>query len=228
MAASLQQETDTHQTRIFLVDDHPIVIEGLTQLIRQQPDLTVCGGAADSQSVMKAVAALKPHLAIVDISLKRGSGLDLIKGLRQRFPKLLILVLSMHDESLYAERALRAGARGYITKQEATEKLIGAIRRILAGEIYLDERTTTTFVSQWLHTPARKEPSLISSLSDREIEVFQLIGEGHGTRAIADMLHLSVKTVEAYREHIKDKLNLQNATELVQHATQWVISHSSG
>lgn len=228
MTAPLQREADTHQTRIFLVDDHPIVIEGLTQLIQQQPDLTVCGGAPDSQSAMTAVAAVKPDLAIIDISLKRGSGLDLIKSLQQRFPKLLILVLSMHDESLYAERALRAGARGYMTKQEAPEKLISAIRRILAGEVYLDERTTSKFVSQWLHTPPRKEPSLISSLSDRELEVFQLIGEGHGTREIAEMLHLSVKTIEAYREHIKDKLNLQNATELVQHAIQWVTSHSSG
>src|SRR3989338_6071575 len=227
MTAPLRQGSDTQQARIFLVDDHPIVIEGLTQLIQQQPDLTVCGGAADSQGAMKAVTALKPHLAIVDISLKRGSGLDLIKSLQQRFPKLLILVLSMHDESLYAERALRAGARGFMTKQEATEKLITAIRRVLAGEIYLDERTTTKFVSQWLRTPLRKDPSLISSLSDRELEVFQLIGEGHGTREIADMLHLSVKTIEAYREHIKDKLTLHNATELVQHAIQWVTSRSS-
>lgn len=170
---------------------------------------------------MKAIETLKPNLAIVDISLKSGSGLDLIKSLQQRFPKLPILVLSMHDESLYAERVLRAGARGYITKQEATEKLITAIRRVLDGEIYLNEKVTSKILSRVTGTSPAKNLSPINRLSDRELEVFQLIGQGHGTREIAELLHLSIKTVETYREHIKEKLKLKDATALVRYAVHW-------
>lgn len=209
------------KAKIFLVDDHPVVLQGLEQLINQQEDLIVCGQANDSPGALKAIEALKPNLAIIDISLKSGSGLDLIKSLRQGCPKLPILVLSMHDESLYAERVLRAGARGYITKQEATEKLITAIRRVLDGDIYLNEKVTSKILSRVISTSPAKNLSPVNGLSDRELEVFQLIGEGHGTREIAEMLHLSIKTIETYREHIKEKLKLRNATELVHHAIRW-------
>ena len=221
MTTPLQNEVENRRAGILLVDDHPIVIEGLTQLINQQQDLIVWGEASDSLGALKAIETLKPNLAIVDISLKNGSGLDLIKSLQQRFPKLPILVLSMHDESLYAERVLRAGARGYITKQEATEKLITAIRRVLDGEIYLNEKVTSKILSRVISTSPAKNLSSINRLSDRELEVFQLIGQGHGTREIAELLHLSIKTVETYREHIKDKLQLKDATELVRYAVRW-------
>ena len=221
MTTPLQNEVENRRAGILLVDDHPIVIEGLTQLINQQQDLIVWGEASDSLGALKAIETLKPNLAIVDISLKNGSGLDLIKSLQQRFPKLPILVLSMHDESLYAERVLRAGARGYITKQEATEKLITAIRRVLDGEIYLNEKVTSKILSRVISTSPAKNLSSINRLSDRELEVFQLIGQGHGTREIAELLHLSIKTVETYREHIKQKLKLKDATELVRHAVRW-------
>ena len=221
MTTPLQNEVENRRAGILLVDDHPIVIEGLTQLINQQQDLIVWGEASDSLGALKAIETLKPNLAIVDISLKNGSGLDLIKSLQQRFPKLPILVLSMHDESLYAERVLRAGARGYITKQEATEKLITAIRRVLDGEIYLNEKVTSKILSRVISTSPAKNLSSINRLSDRELEVFQLIGQGHGTREIAELLHLSIKTVETYREHIKQKLKLKDATELVRYAVCW-------
>lgn len=226
MTTPLQNEVENRRAGILLVDDHPIVIEGLTQLINQQQDLIVCGEASDSPGALKAIEALKPNLAIIDISLKSGSGLDLIKSLQQRFPKLPVLVLSMHDESLYAERVLRAGARGYITKQEATEKLITAIRRILDGDIYLNEKVTSKILSRVISTSPAKNLSPVNGLSDRELEVFQLIGQGHGTREIAEMLHLSIKTIETYREHIKEKLKLSNAMELVRHAVNWLESSS--
>lgn len=224
MAATTEIRVPQKKAKIFLVDDHPVVLQGLTQLINQQEDLIVCGEASDSPGALKAIEALKPDLAIIDISLKSGSGLDLIKALQRRFPKLPILVLSMHDESLYAERVLRAGALGYITKQEATEKLITAVRRVLDGDIYLNEKATSKILSRVIGTSPAKNLSPVNGLSDRELEVFQLIGQGHGTREIAKMLHLSIKTIETYREHIKEKLKLGNATELVRHAVRWAES----
>jgi DNA-binding NarL/FixJ family response regulator len=206
--------------RIMIVDDHPILREGLAQLIDQQKDLCICGQFEEAGKAFDAVAALKPDLALVDISLKGSSGVELLKNIKANYPKLLVLVLSMHDESLYAERVLRAGASGYIMKQEATEKVLEAIRKVLAGEIFLSEKMSTKLMHQLIGGKAPTAGSLMERLSDRELEVFGLIGQGRGTRQIAEQLHLSVKTIESHRAHIKEKLNLKNATELVHRAIQ--------
>ena len=182
----------------------------------------VCGEAEEAPKAFDAIATLQPDVAVVDISLKGGNGLELIKNVKARFPNLPLLVLSMHDESLYAERALRAGGLGYIMKEEAIGNLLNAIRRVLNGEVYLSDKMKVRLLNQLVNGRVKPGTSAIDQLSDRELEVFRLIGEGRGTRQIAEELHLSVRTVEAYREYIKDKLNLKNATELVQHAFQWV------
>lgn len=222
MAEKAQRETEVRRARILLVDDHPIVLQGLKQLINQEKDLMVCGEAADSNGALKAFGTLKPDLAIIDISLKQGSGLELIKTLKVRYPKMPVLVLSMHDDSLYAERVLRAGAKGFINKAEATDKLIAAIHKVLNGGIYLSDKIGSKILSKLFNGQPDKDISPMGCLSDRELEVFQLIGQGHATREIAEALHLSVKTIETYRENIKEKLKLKNATELVQHAVHWV------
>ena len=210
--------------KVVLVDDHPIVRQGLAQMIARELDMEVCGEAETAADALKAIAACKPDVAVVDLSLKGTSGLELLKDLKVRFPKLPVLVLSMYDETMYAERALRAGAKGYMMKEEATEKVLAAIRGILAGQIYLSE----AMASRLLHmavdgrTPGAVSPT--ERLSDRELEVFQLIGQGYGNTDIAQQLHLSPKTVETYRAHIKEKLGLSGATELLQHAIQWAQS----
>ena len=205
------------------MDDHPILRKGLAQMINMEQDLTVCGEAEDAGKAFELVGTLQPDVAVVDISLKTGNGIELVKNVKARYPELPILVLSMHDESLYAERALRAGSLGYIMKEEATEQVLVAIRRVLKGEIFLSEKMKSRMLQQ-LTTGGRNKVvvSPIENLTDRELEVFRLIGEGRSTRQIAGELHLSVRTVEAYREYIKSKLNLRNATELVQHAFHWV------
>ncbi|MGH7875076.1 MAG: response regulator transcription factor [Candidatus Binatia bacterium] len=207
---------------VFVIDDHPIVREGLTQLINREPDLVVCGHAEYAYEAVKSVELVKPDVAIADISLKGTDGIELIKNLKTRAPALAVLVLSIHDESLYAARALRAGARGYIMKQEATENVLIALRRVLNGEIYLSERMSNKMLQQFVGLSSTATGFSIDRLSDRELEVFRLIGEGHGTRRIAEELRLSIKTVESYREHIKDKMTLSDANELVQHAVHWV------
>lgn len=213
--------------KIFVIDDHPIVRQGLTLLINRESDLTVCGEAEDAQTALQAVAALRPDILIVDISLNGPDGLDLLKDVRTRYPELPVLILSMHDESIYAERALRAGAQGYIMKQEATEKVLVAVRRILSHEIYISERIANRMLQRYIGSRAVGRPSSISDLTDRELEVFRLIGEGHSTRQIAEELHISVKTVESYQAHIKEKLSLRSARELVQHAIQWSINEKT-
>jgi DNA-binding NarL/FixJ family response regulator len=211
------------KARVLLVDDHPILRKGLAQMINMEQDLTVCGEAEEAGKAFDLVGTLQPDVAVVDISLKTGNGIELVKNIKARYPELPILVLSMHDESLYAERALRAGSLGYIMKEEATEQVLIAIRRVLKGEIFLSEKMKSRMLQQ-LTTGGRNKVvvSPIENLTDRELEVFRLIGEGRSTRQIAAELHLSVRTVEAYREYIKSKLNLRNATELVQHAFHWV------
>ncbi len=174
----------------------------------------------EASKALDAVIALKPDAAIVDISLKGSSGIELLKNIKVQYPKLLVLVLSMHDESLYAERALRAGASGYIMKQEATDQVLVALRKVLNGEIYLSEKMSSKLMHQLVSGRATDAGSLMERLSDRELEIFGLIGEGRGTRQIAEQLHLSVKTIESHRAHIKEKLNLKNATELVHRAIQ--------
>jgi DNA-binding NarL/FixJ family response regulator len=214
--------------RVLIVDDHPLLRQGIARLINEEPDLMVCGEAEDAHQALTAAGATKADIAIVDISLKGTSGIELLKNLKVHYPKLHVLILSMHDETIYAQRALRAGASGYIMKQEATEKVLGAIRKILNGEIYLSERLGSRMLSQLVGGRATLTTSPIDQLSDRELEVFGLIGQGHGTRPIAEKLHLSVKTVESHRAHIKEKMNLKNATELVHHAIQWAQSEQLG
>ena len=202
---------------VFVVDDHPLLRQGLALLINREPDLTVCGEAANAQDAMKAIAAKRPDILIVDISLNGPDGLDLLKALRSSYPDLPVLILSMHDETIYAERALRARANGYIMKQEATEKVLVAVHRILGGDIYLSERMSNKLLHQYF---SGASVDTNSRLSDRELEVFRFIGEGCSTRHIAEKLHLSIKTVETYQAHIKDKLSLRSGRELVQYAIQ--------
>jgi DNA-binding NarL/FixJ family response regulator len=213
--------------RVLIVDDHPLLRKGVSQLIDQEKDLIVVGEAEDANKAITAIENTKPDIALIDISLSGTSGIELLKNIKARFPKLKMLVLSMHDESVYAHRALRAGASGYIMKQEGTEKVLLALRKVLQGEVYLSDRLG----NRMLHTLVNGRTSLTTSpieeLSDRELEVFSLIGQGHGTRPIAEKLHLSVKTIESHRAHIKEKLNLQNASELVHHAIQWVQSEKT-
>jgi DNA-binding NarL/FixJ family response regulator len=213
------------RTKVLLIDDHPLVREWLSTLINQQADLSVCGEAEDAPHALSLVASLKPRLAIVDLSLKSGSGIQLIKDLKQLDPFLLILVLSMHDESLYAERVLRAGARGYVMKREVTKKIIGAIRDVLRGEIVLSEKLATTMLGKLLQGQADSTLSPVTILGDRELEVFQLLGRGWETRRISEELHISIKTVQAHCARIKEKLNLKSATELLREAIRWEESH---
>jgi DNA-binding NarL/FixJ family response regulator len=175
---------------------------------------------------MKAIKELRPSMAVVDISLRETSGIELIKDINVQYPNLPVLALSMHDESLYAERALRAGAKGYIMKAEATEKVITAIRKILIGEIYVSDKMAAKMVRKLVGSKAEISTSPVERLSDRELEVFHLIGKGYGTRQISERLHLSIKTIETYRTHIKEKLSLANAAELLRYAIQWVGSHN--
>ncbi len=212
------------KTRVLIVDDHPLLRKGVSQLIDQQKDLIVVGEAEDAHKAITAIENTKPDVALIDISLNGSSGIELLKNIRVRFPKLKMLVLSMHDESVYAHRALRAGASGYIMKQEGTEKVLIALRKVLQDEVYLSDRLGNRMLHTLVNGRAPMTSSPVEELSDRELEVFNLIGQGHGTRPIAEKLHLSVKTIESHRAHIKEKLNLQNATELVHHAIQWVQS----
>ena len=206
--------------RVLLVDDHPIVRQGLAALIDQQPDLEVCGQAESAADALKLVKGARPDVALVDLSLKGTSGLELLKDLKIRHPELATIVVTMHAESLYAERVLRAGARGYVAKQEATEKVLTAIHRVLNGELYVSSETTERMLRRVVGGgtgPATPE----ELLSDRELQVFQLLGIGRATRQIAKELHLSIKTIETYRANIKKKLNLGDGLELLQHAVRW-------
>ncbi len=212
----------TPPARVLLVDDHPIVRQGLAELIDQEPDLSVCGEAKSAAEAWQVIETSHPDIAIVDISLQDTSGIELIKDLKVRHPELPVLVLSMHDEGLYAERALRAGAKGYVMKEEATERLMAAVRRVHGGEMYLSERMSSRLLSKLVDGAHEIGSSPMERLSDRELQVFELIGRGCGTRQIAEKLHLSIKTIESHREHIKSKLKLANSAELFQHATSWV------
>ena len=222
MASPRKPTTAQRKDRIFLVEDHPVTREGFAQLINFQTDLQVCGQAGTAGQALTDIAALNPDLVIVDISLAGTSGIELIKDLVHLDPILKILVLSTHDESLYAERALRAGARGYVMKQEATKHVMAAIRHVLGGGVYLSERMRNHLLFNVVGGLSAAVTSDLHQLSDRELEVFQLVGEGRTTAQIGASLHLSVSTVETYRAHIKEKLRLRNATELVQRAVDWI------
>ena len=208
-------------TRILIVDDHPLVRAGFAQLIGDCPDLQVCGEAGDMAEALKQVDASSPQLAIIDLSLAGGSGLDLIEHIKSRNKDILMLVASMHDETLYAERVLAAGARGYINKQEAQESIIRAIRQVLSGKVYLSEPMTERLLSGMVNAPVKKRD--IESLSNRELQVFELIGQGVSSSQIATQLNLSVKTIETHQANIKKKLGLGSAHELNQRAIRWVM-----
>lgn len=213
--------------RILVVDDHPIFRAGLAQFISRDPGLEVCGEAEDGRTALKLIKELEPDLVTLDLSMKDTSGTSLMKDIQSRHPALRVLVVSMHDESLYAERALRAGAKGYLNKQEADERVIDAIRRILEGGIYVSEEISGRVMSRMaLGVEVVSEP--VDLLSDRELEVFEMIGRGQGTRQIAEVLHLSVKTIENYRANVMQKLNLKGANALVVHAARWLQEQESG
>jgi DNA-binding NarL/FixJ family response regulator len=209
------------RAKIFIVDDHPLVREWLGALISQQEDLKVCGEAEDASHALDAIASTRPDLCIVDISLKGSSGIELIKEIKDRNPNVAILVLSMHEEASHAERSVRAGAQGYVMKTESTQRVVDAIRDVLAGKLYLSERVTKLFVSKFVYKKAPVFGASIELLSDRELEVFGLLGQGYETQDIADKLELSAKTVHSYYGRIREKLNLRTSTQLLLEAVRW-------
>lgn len=209
--------------RIVLVDDHPLVREGLATLIRTAPDLSVAGEVGNAAETLQLLEAETPDLILLDLGLPGASGIELLKDLRVRYPRVRVLVLSMHEESVYAERVLRAGAQGYIMKHEPGERIIDAIRCVLRGELYVSPNIATHMVKLFVGGKQGVDVrSSIEQLSDRELQVYTFIGKGMSTQQIAEHLHLSSKTIQTYREHIKRKLSLRNATDLVHHATHWV------
>jgi len=212
--------------RILIADDHPLFREGLVQLINRERDLSCCGETGTVAATQTAVATLQPDLLVLDLRLKDGDGLELIKSLKARFPDLFVLVLSEHDETLYAERALRAGAKGYLMKEEATDEVLNAIRRILEGELYLSRKMSVLALHKLLDNAEDARGGYVGRLTDRELQVFQMLGAGMGTADIATELRVSFKTIESHRENIKHKLGLRNAVDLLCHAVQWVHGRS--
>jgi DNA-binding NarL/FixJ family response regulator len=212
--------------KILIVDDHPMMREGLAQLISKEKDLIACGEVEDAPQALEAITKLKPELILVDITLPNKSGLELIKDIEVQHPKLKVLVISMHDESLYAERALRAGARGYIMKQEGGKKIMEAIRHVLGDQIYVSPKMSSKLLEIFSGKGKRNQDSPLEKLTDREFEVFQLIGQGLSTQEIAEKLHLSVKTVEVHRNNAKQKLELKSAAELLRYSVRWTEAQS--
>lgn len=210
-----------HKRGVFLVDDHPLVREGLANLINQQDDLMVRGEAEDSAGALAGIAATRPDVALIDISLKNESGLELVKNLEIQFPLVALIVLSMHDEALYAERALRAGARGYVMKRETTKSVLTAIRRVLEGDVYISERVVNTMARRMGSSRKSATTSPVEQLSDRELEIFRLLGQGRTTSQIAEDLHLSLKTVQAYCARAKEKFGVKSLGELLRAAIRW-------
>jgi DNA-binding NarL/FixJ family response regulator len=208
-------------TRVFLVDDHPIVRYGFAQLLAAAFDLVVCGQAADSRTAMEQLSTAAPHVVIVDVSLGSTSGIDLIREIKDQLPDVAVLVVSMHDELLYAERALRAGASGYLMKHEATDAIVRAIRTVAAGGIFVSEAMSMRLLQRVVAGGAPHGSSRLDVLSDRELHVLELMGRGLGTRAIAEQLHISVKTVESYRARLKEKMNIKSGIELLRFAVSW-------
>jgi DNA-binding NarL/FixJ family response regulator len=222
----MKQNQTKKRAKILIVDDHPAVREALASRISRQPDLEVCGEAVDMGEALRLIAETQPDVAVVDISLKTGSGIDLIKRIKDRNDSVRTLVWSMHSESLYAERALRAGALGYINKDQATDKIIDAVRRVLDGKVYLSDAMAEKMLHRAVGVGRKGVTAApLDVLADRELEVFRLIGQGVKTAEIAERLHLSVKTVETYRDRIRQKLDLSDGTELAHYATQWVLEN---
>jgi DNA-binding NarL/FixJ family response regulator len=222
----MSKDKASKRARILLVDDHPTAREGLAWRIGQEADLEVCGAAADLGEALRLLAETQPDLAVVDISLKNGNGIELIKRIKDRHDRVRTLVWSMHSESLYAERALRAGAMGYINKDQATEKIVEAIRCVLDGKVWLSEALTARLLQRTVGAGGEDlTRSPLAALTDRELEVFRLIGQGVKTAEIAERLHLSVKTVETYRDRIRQKLDLDDGTKLAHYAAQWTLEN---
>ncbi len=219
--------TPVTTTRIVLVDDHPIVRERLGEVLERETGLIVCGEAESHEQALAVIAATAPDLAIIDLSLKRSHGLDLIKELHGLYPRLLMLVLSMHEGVMHAERTIRAGANGYITKQEATKKILLAVRKVLEGGTYLNETMAAQMSSQMFGNRNRHAGG-IDRLSDRELRVLELLGRGYAVRQIAEALQLNVKTVETFRSRIKEKLALEDASEVLRYAIKWIHSEGNG
>jgi DNA-binding NarL/FixJ family response regulator len=217
----MNDKNNDKRHRIFIVDDHPLVREGLANLINQQPDLVVCGHAEDAAQALAGIGASRAELALIDISLKTASGLELVKDLKVHCPEVALIVLSMHDEMLYAERAIRAGARGYVMKRETTKEVLTAIRRVLQGDVYVSERVVN-LMARRLGSPRKAAASSpVEQLSDRELEIFRLLGQGRTTSQIAADLHLSLKTVQAYCARAKEKFGVDSLTELLRAAIRW-------
>jgi len=224
----LERKSSTNEMKknIFVVDDHPIIREGLQKLISKQDDIAICGDAEDAYRALAQMEAAKPDLVIVDISLSRGNGLELIKSIKVRYPGIFILVISMHDESLYAERSIHAGARGYIMKSEAADKVLTAIRSVLAGNIYLGDGIRNSILEKLFYNKKGNQTPL-QSLSDRELEVFQLIAEGYKRNTIAEKLHTSANTIDTHYAHIKKKLGLKSSNELIKFAINYFMNFDS-
>jgi DNA-binding NarL/FixJ family response regulator len=219
-------ESAGQKNRVFIVDDHAMFREGLRQLIEYDPGLTVCGDAPDAAGAMAGIRQSNPDVVIVDITLPDSSGLDLLKSIRSEYEDLPVLVVSMHEESLYAERALRSGAMGYVMKNEPAKTVTAAIRSVLRGEVYLSRKMSSSVISKFMRGEADKPVSPLELLSDRELEVFRMLGQGKGTRQIAQDLGLTIPTIQSFRNRIKEKLHLKTAPELVLHAINWVQSDS--
>jgi DNA-binding NarL/FixJ family response regulator len=224
--ASSGQASAAEKSRIFIVDDHTMFREGLRQLIEHDPGLTVCGDAADAASAMQGIRQSSPAVVIVDITLADSSGLDLVKSIRSEHEDLPVLVVSMHEESLYAERALRAGAMGYVMKNEPGKTVTAAIHSVLRGEMYLSRKMSSSVISRFMRGETEASMSPLEILSDRELEVFRMLGQGKGTRQIAQELDLTIPTIQSFRNRIKEKLHLKTAPELVLRAISWVQSGS--
>jgi len=208
--------------KILMVDDHPVLRRGLAALIESEPGLALCGEAATCRAALDAIRIRHPDLVIVDLVLEGCDGLDLVKDMKTRHPQIPALVVSMHDEAMYAERTLRAGARGYVTKQELDDTLLTAIHRLLDGEMFMSRKLEARLAAKFVTGRTFDTSSALNTLSDRELQVFRLIGQGRSTRQIAETFHLSIKTIESHREHIKEKLRIESTSELAQRATQWV------
>ncbi|MGA1980375.1 MAG: response regulator transcription factor [Sedimentisphaerales bacterium] len=221
-----QNKTNENKTQVLIVDDHPVIRDGLATIINHERDMNVCGQADDAHQALKAVTELKPDVVIADISLKSSDGIELTKSIKARYPRLPVIVFSVHDESIYAERALRAGAHAYMMKDVVSENIVKAIRTVLNGEIFISEKISKKFLHKIAGDKAGTTKTLIEGLSDRELEIFRLIGEGYKPSQIAKQLHLSIKTIETYRARIKEKLNLADAAELLRYSIKWAKSQN--
>jgi DNA-binding NarL/FixJ family response regulator len=216
------------KSKVFLVDDHPLVREWLTNLNHQEDNLIVCGEAEDAAAALRGIEKTKPDVVIVDLSLRGSSGIELIKAARLKAPATAIIVLSMHDENLYAERVIRAGARGYVMKRETAQKIIAGIQRVLKGELYFSDSIANAFARKFVDGPSAAALTPMETLSDRELEVFNLLGQGFETRRIAESLNVSIKTVQAYCSRIREKLHISNGLELLREAMRWHDQSAGG